>query len=127
VEFVCGDVRRQCLPVGAAWQLHRLLRTCRCCHIPGQQHNMFIRGCRIHDGRLTRPISCAQAGTAVDMALLLYGTLCHMLSNDDALAMFAAAAASLAPHGIFVVEMTHPDDLLNGMLELSSEWEVSKN
>jgi hypothetical protein len=67
-----------------------------------------------------------QAGTRVDLAFVLYGTLCHMLRNDDALAMFSAAAASLAPQGIFVVEMTHPVDLLHGMLEHGDVWEVSR-
>lgn len=65
-----------------------------------------------------------QAGAAVDLAFMLYGTMSHLLSNDDAAAAFAAAAASLAEGGVFVVEMVHPMDLFSGVLECGDTWEV---
>ena len=69
----------------------------------------------------------AQAGTAVDLVIMIHGTLSHLLSNDDALATFAAAAAALAPKGVFVVEMQHPVDLFDGVLACGDTWEVRRN
>ena len=68
----------------------------------------------------------AQAGTAVDLVLMVYGTLSHLISNDDALASFTAAAASLTPKGVFVVEMQHPTDLFDGVLACGDTWEVKR-
>lgn len=67
-----------------------------------------------------------QAGAAVDLALLLCGTVSHLLSNDDAAAAFASAAASLADRGVCVVEMAHPVDLFSGVLECGDTWEVGQ-
>jgi hypothetical protein len=72
-------------------------------------------------------VPVAQAGTAVDVVFMLYGTLSHLISNDDALATFAAAAASLAPKGTFVVEMQHPTDLFDGVLACGDTWEVNQS
>ena len=72
-------------------------------------------------------VPVAQAGTAVDVVFMLYGTLSHLISNDDALATFAAAAASLAPKGTFVVEMQHPTDLFDGVLACGDTWEVKQS
>lgn len=57
---------------------------------------------------------------------MLYGTLSHLLSNDDAAAAFAAAATSLTDCGVFIVEMVHPIDLFSGVLECGDTWEVSR-
>lgn len=45
------------------------------------------------------------------MAFMLCGTLSHLLSNEDALACFAAVARCLAPGGCLVLEMLHPEDI----------------
>ncbi len=45
---------------------------------------------------------------------MLCGTVSHLTSNADALACFAATAASLHPGGLFIVEMVHPVDMFNG-------------
>lgn len=50
----------------------------------------------------------------------------HLLSNDDAAAVFSSAAASLADKGVCAVEMVHPVDLFSGVLECGDTWEVER-
>ncbi len=55
-----------------------------------------------------------QVDAQLDLAFMLCGTVSHLTSNADALACFAATAASLHPGGLFIVEMVHPVDMFNG-------------
>ena len=62
-------------------------------------------------------MGCLQcAGPQAHVAYFLFGTLCHALTNEDALAWLRDAAASVAPGGLIVAELEHPGDIFDGTL-----------
>lgn len=64
----------------------------------------------------------AVGGEPVDMALILMGTLQHMVRNADAVAALRAARDALRPGGLLLLEMAHPYDLWDGTLAGSEEY-----
>ncbi len=62
-------------------------------------------------------IGCMQStGPQAHVAYFLFGTLCHALTNEDALAWLRDAAACVAPGGLIVAELEHPGDIFDGTL-----------
>jgi len=57
----------------------------------------------------------------VDMALIMMGTLQHMLSNDDAIKAVGGAKDAVRSGGLIVLECAHPYDLWDGTLVTNSE------
>ncbi|CAK0782248.1 hypothetical protein CVIRNUC_005604 [Coccomyxa viridis] len=65
-----------------------------------------------------------QLGPQAHVAYFLFGTLCHALTNEDALAWLRDAAACVAPGGLIVAELEHPGDIFDGTLIEGDEWPV---
>jgi SAM-dependent methyltransferase len=65
-------------------------------------------------------------GTQYDIVTCLYGSLGHCDTLGAAAAAFDAAAALLAPGGVFVVELDHPRLLFDGSVAHAAQlrWDV---
>lgn len=63
-----------------------------------------------------------RADPPVDLAYTLFGSFCYLLTQDDARAHFAAVHASLAPGGVYVIELPHPRRFLRGDVTTQDEW-----
>ena len=62
-------------------------------------------------------IGCVQCtGPQAHVAYFLFGTLCHALTDEDALMWLRDAAANVAPGGLIVAELEHPGDIFDGTL-----------
>lgn len=63
-----------------------------------------------------------RAEPPVDLAYTLFGTFCYLLTHDDARRHFEAVHQSLAPGGVYVVELPHPRRFLRGDTTTQDEW-----
>lgn len=73
----------------------------------------------------TAMCSCWQDGVLVDGASMLLGTMAHLLTNEAAVRCFHATAAALQPGGLFVLELSSPDDLFDGAFALGDVWDAA--
>mmetsp|Transcript_16341 Transcript_16341/g.45547 ORF Transcript_16341/g.45547 Transcript_16341/m.45547 type:complete len:351 (-) Transcript_16341:209-1261(-) len=75
---------------------------------------------RLEQGDM-RSYVLAEGEKPVDMALIMMGTLQHMLSNDDAIKAVGGAKDAVRSGGLIVLECAHPYDLWDGTLVTNSE------
>jgi hypothetical protein len=64
-----------------------------------------------------------QLPTPVDVAALFMASTGYLLTNDDMVNHLRAVASNLTPGGIYVLEMTHPRDVLGVGSSTIQEWE----
>ena len=65
-----------------------------------------------------------QDGQQADVAALLLGSMGHLITNDDAIQCFTAAATALRPDGLLIVELPSPEDLFDGAFILGDVWDA---
>lgn len=59
-----------------------------------------------------------------DLVLTMLNSVCHLMTLDDLVAHLRAAAAHLAPGGLYVMELAHPADLFTRAPRTSAEWDT---
>jgi hypothetical protein len=64
------------------------------------------------------------AGGAVDVAVTMLNSACHLFTLDDMVAHLGALAGALVPGGLYIMELAHPADYLGESGRTSSEWTI---
>lgn len=62
----------------------------------------------------------------VDLAITMLNSACHLFTLADMVAHLRAVAASLAPGGLYILELAHPADYLAAAPRTSSEWTIEE-
>jgi len=61
----------------------------------------------------------------VQLVYLLFGSVAHLLTNDDFIACLNSCRSVLAPNGIIVLELQHPNDVFKATELTGDAWEVN--
>jgi SAM-dependent methyltransferase len=59
-----------------------------------------------------------------DLAITMLNSACHLFTLDDLVRHLTAVRASLAPGGLYIVELAHPADFFASVPRTSSEWTI---
>lgn len=58
----------------------------------------------------------------VDLAYILFGSFCYLLTHDDARAHIESVYGALSDGGVYVIELPHPRKFLRGEAVTQDEW-----
>jgi len=67
------------------------------------------------------------AAGAVDLAVTMLNSACHLFTLDDMIAHLGAVARALVPGGLYIIELAHPADYLGESARTSSEWTIEQD
>jgi SAM-dependent methyltransferase len=64
------------------------------------------------------------APVTFDLAVTMLNSACHLFTLDDLVRHLSAVRASLAPGGLYIVELAHPADFFAAEPRTSNQWTV---
>ncbi|MBU8932812.1 MAG: class I SAM-dependent methyltransferase [candidate division Zixibacteria bacterium] len=60
----------------------------------------------------------------VDLAVCMIATIHLLLTNEDIVTHLRCVADNLKPHGLYIIEMTHPRDIFPSEKGVQDKWEL---